>query len=417
MKMPRISVFTKIFAYTMLLVLLICLAAVFLFSREFLSFYRAEQRRQLSASFQPMLSTISSKAGSPEEIAEYARDFADNNQSFTFLIRSEDGRVVFSTPDAPDSSDGSPGMGLHLRFASMTLNPGGVMESAYVLTGYNLDLNPIDYGDLIRRSFLALVLMLVIAVFGAILFARKIAKPLQDEIIRERTMEENQRLFFSAASHELKTPIAAARALVEGMIAGVGDYRDHQKYLRECINTLDSQARLVSEILDIVKLSGEETELSSVVFNLSDLGNTVLAEYRPLAEFRNLIIQGEFPAINIRTDRGLLQRVLSNIMANAVQYTPDGGIIRISYENHKKSRLSILNTGVIPHESMAKIFEPFFHSDKARTRHTGLIRSQSGLGLTIVKKALERMNLRFALENTSDGVLFWVDLPIKEANT
>ena len=68
-------------------------------------------------------------------------------------------------------------------------------------------------------------------------------------------MEENQRLFFSAASHELKTPIAATEALIEGMIANIGDYRNHPKYLRECLKNLDAQNLLVSEILELVKFS------------------------------------------------------------------------------------------------------------------------------------------------------------------
>jgi len=410
MKLPKLSVITKIFAYTMLLVVLICLAAVFLFSREFISIYRAEQRRQLAASFEPMLRAMTDKADSPEEITEFARAFADSNQSFTFVVHTEEGRVLFSTPGAPDFSAEEPGQGLRLRFASMTRSP-GEQESAYILTGYNIGSEPIDYGDLIKRSLLAIVLMLVIAVLGAVLFARGITKPLQDEILRERAMEENQRLFFSAASHELKTPIAAARALVEGMIAGVGDYRDHQKYLRQCINTLDSQALLVSEILEIVKLSGEETELSSAAFSLADLGNSVLAEYRPLAEVKGLNIQGEFPHKMIRCDRGLLQKVLSNVIANAVHYTPENGVICIAYVNHKNSRLRILNIGAhIPDDAMGKIFDPFFHPDAARSRHG----SQSGLGLAIVKKALDRMKLPFALENTPEGVLFWVDLPAAE---
>ena len=64
---------------------------------------------------------------------------------------------------------------------------------------------------------------------------------LQAEIKKEKEMEESQRYFFSAASHELKTPIAAASALLEGMIAGIGDYSNHPKYLRECLNMMGAQ--------------------------------------------------------------------------------------------------------------------------------------------------------------------------------
>ena len=404
------SVFAKIFAYTMLLVLLISLAAVFLFSREFLSFYRSEQRRLLAASFEPMLSVIADKGRSQEEIAEFARVFSNNNQSFRFLIHSSDGRILFSTSNAENLSEENLRLsqGLRLRFSGMTRNRNEAAENSYTFVGY-ISPGLIDYGDLVRRSLLALTIMLIIAIFGAVLFARKVTKPLEDEIIRERAMEENQRLFFSAASHELKTPIAAARAIVEGMIAGVGDYSDHPKYLRECLNTLDSQARLVSEILEIVKLSGEETEPSLHSFDLADLGNAVLAEYRPLAEIKNLLIHGEFPHVTVRCDRGLLQRVLSNVIANAVQYTEEGETIRITSNGQKSLCISILNTGAhISEEVVSRLFEPFYRLDTARTRHG----TQSGMGLAIVKKALDRMKLPFALENTEEGVLFWVDLAV-----
>ena len=417
----KISVFTKIFAYTMLLLLLMSMAAVLLFARQFISFYRDEQQRRLSRSFQPILALMSDREKSIDEILEAAEVFANNNQSFKFHIQEGNGNVIFTTMDTDDieTAMNNSNVSLRMRFMGMTRNLGEAPSIAgplsegpaigYVFTGYSSEFARIQYGDLIRRSLLALGFMLMIALLGAVLFAKGVTKPLEDEIIRERAMEENQRLFFSAASHELKTPIAAARALVEGMIAGVGDFKDHRKYLRECLKTLDSQTRLVSEILEIVKLSDKETECVPTILDLAELGNTVLTEYRPLAEQRGLSIQGDFPRLSIQADRNLLQRVLSNVIANAVQNTPSGGTIRIETEAHKNLRLRILNTGArIPEELVSRLFEPFYRLDLARTRH-----EQSGLGLAIVKKALDRMKFPFALENTPEGVLFWVDIPVK----
>ncbi|MCL2479120.1 MAG: ATP-binding protein, partial [Treponema sp.] len=109
--------------------------------------------------------------------------------------------------------------------------------------------------------------------------------------------------------------------------------------------------------------------------------------------------------VNVQADRDLLQRVLSNVIGNAVQNTPEGGIIKIQSEEHKNLRLNILNTGAhIPDEVIARIFEPFFRIDIARTGNTG-----SGLGLAIVKKALDRMAVPFALENCPEGVIFRMD--------
>jgi len=406
MKKKNQRIFIKIFTYTMFLVLLICLTAVLLFSRQFLSFYRTEQMRQLSASFQPIINTITERGRTPEEMADIARTFAENNQSFMFQIQEEDGKLLFTTGNfKEDELPGSSG-GIKIRLVNVTRDPEGNAKNRFVLTGYGAQ---IDYSALVFRSLLGVLIMFAIAVLGAFIFARKITKPLEDEIIRERTIEESQRLFFSAASHELKTPIAAARALVEGMIAGIGDYKDHPKYLRECLKTLDSQARLVSEILEIVKLSDAHTGSQAGSLNLADLGGAVLAEYRPLAEQQGLFIQGDFPTVYVKADRKLLQRVLSNVIANAVQNTLKGGTIRIEAVEGKNLRLSITNTGArIPEEVITRLFEPFYRIDTARTRHG----AQSGLGLAIVKKALDRMGFPFALENSSEGVVFWVDLPV-----
>jgi two-component system sensor histidine kinase VanS len=418
------SVFAKIFIYTMLLLVLMSVAAVALFSRQFLSFYRAEQKRQLTAAFQPMISAITEKGVYLDEILETAKNFANSNQSFKFMIQESDGKILFSTAGEDDLSINAPEGKIppgrspplfiereipeqrQMRIVSMLRNQRD--SNGYIFTGYWADSGLIDYRDLVKRGILALSLMLVIAILGAVLFAWKITKPLEDEIRREREMEESQRLFFSAASHELKTPIASARALVEGMIAGVGDYRDHPKYLRECLKTLDAQGHLVSEILEIVKFSDAQPRISLLPVNLAELGNSVLAEYSPLAEQKALVIEGDFKSATALADYNLLRLVLSNVISNAVQNTGKGGVISIKTEQGKHVRVNILNTGThIPQEILPRLFDPFYRMDTARTRG-----SQTGLGLTIVKKALDSMKIPFALENTGEGVLFWMDLPV-----
>jgi two-component system sensor histidine kinase VanS len=92
-----------------------------------------------------------------------------------------------------------------------------------------------------------------------------------------------------------------------------------------------------------------------------------------------------------------------------VQNTPEGGEIRIGTEPLAEGyRLCVLNTGArIDPAALSKLFDPFYREDQARSRKSG----RSGLGLTLVRKTLEAMNVPFALENTPQGVLFWMDLP------
>lgn len=112
---------------------------------------------------------------------------------------------------------------------------------------------------------------------------------------------------------------------------------------------------------------------------------------------------------NCLVDSKMLQKALSNIILNAVQNTPTGGEIRLwSEPAAKQYRLCILNTDArIDDTVLPKLFDPFYRMDKVRARKSG----RNGLGLTIVRKTLEVMNIEYALENVPDGVLFWMNLP------
>jgi two-component system sensor histidine kinase VanS len=200
------------------------------------------------------------------------------------------------------------------------------------------------------------------------------------------------------------------------MMANIGDYKDHQKYLRECMKNLESQNRLVSEIMELVKLTDENSAPVFVSLDLAELGNSLIAEYRPIAERRNLEILADLSAPQVRADKGMLRRSLSNVIANAVQNTPEQGSIRITTEDRggRTLRLNILNTGaLIPPESLSRIFEPLYRLDPARTHNdSSRFDGRSGLGLAIIKKSLDLMDVPFALENSGEGVLFWMDLPL-----
>ncbi|MDR2793344.1 MAG: HAMP domain-containing histidine kinase [Treponema sp.] len=448
-------IFTRVFLYTMLLLVLMTGGTAILFARQFTSFYRKQQLQQLTEVFQPVISMLEEKK--PEEIAAVAKEFFRRNQSFFFVIESSDGKILFSAAEtyknvesssfadeiATDgggaASSGSPdasqtnrppmaelppaleprvlppirqGLRQQIR-ATIHIAPGGA-AAPYILRVAAPVSPQSNYHELIYKSVTMLALMLALGIAGAVLFAKKVTKPLEDEVARERQMEENQRNFFSAASHELKTPIAAASALIEGMIANVGDYKDHPTYLRECLKTLHAQNKLVSEILEIVKLSDDAVAPVFEAVNCKELTASLLAEYQALAEWNGQTLTSDVPDVTVYADKHLLRRALSNVLSNAVQNTPENGFIRIfgalreSVKTDAKRntfRLSVLNAHARIDADM-RLFDPFYRGDQTGNRRTG----RSGLGLTIVKKALDRMNIPFSLQNTAEGVLFYLDL-------
>jgi len=230
---------------------------------------------------------------------------------------------------------------------------------------------------------------------------------LKDEIIRVREMEETQRYFFSAASHELKTSIAATSVLLEGMIENIGDYKDHPKYLRECIKLMESQNKTITEILELVNLNDSKIVPNHVEVNLHEAVTTILPSYQTLADANHQRIILSIPEEHFcLTDRGMLIKVLSNVILNAVQNTPSDGEIQIWSEGvADQYRLCVLNTGVcIKKDHLSRLFDPFYRVDKARTRKDG----RSGLGLTIVRKTLEALGVDFELCQTQVMKLYFI---------
>jgi len=438
------GIFFKVFTYTAIFLLAIICVTVVLFSQQFLSFYNTAQQQQLYASYQALHEQLIGR--STEEIFEVVEEFFAYNQSFTFYVRDDAGRVIFTTPNIDTSGDTR--IGEHRIRMSIGAD--------YTLFAINRAGAQINHGGLIQRSLFALACMLAVGMLGAFIFAKQMTYPikrladdtkrmanlqdvipqlkrndeignltrdvhsmydklkdtiskLEKEILRVREMEESQRYFFSAASHELKTPIAAASVLLEGMIANIGDYKDHAKYLRECVKLMDAQNKIISEIFELVNLHDEKITPNAKKICIHETIISVLPNHQTLADANGQHIITNIPKDHFcMADNEMLKKVLSNVILNAVQNTPQGGEIIISSTPVvEQYRISILNTGTIEKEILSKLFDPFFREDKARSRKTG----RSGLGLTIVKKTLDVMGAAFGLEQTEGGVLFWIELP------
>jgi two-component system, OmpR family, sensor histidine kinase VanS len=397
--MKRYGIFVKIFIYTSVFAVLLVGVTAFLFSSQIISYYKLQIANHVKKSYQRIVTGTHDGT----DIVESAKRFYEKNQSLPFVIRDKEGNTIFATPDT----------NLFDNEIDSNTAPGPPPYTVYHGAEYDIlvpgDLLTYDYKGLTKRIIVLVFAVLAISLFAAFIYARHILK-FKYEIEREQQLTETQRYFFSAVSHELKTPIAAMSVLLEGMLANVGDYKDHPKYLRECLKLINSQKEMISEILEIVSLS--EGKIVPVIEKLSieQIVTDILQNYHALAEADGLRIITNIPCgVTVLADPQMLKRALSNVVLNAVQNTPSDGEIRIWGEVvSDKYRLCVLNTGVkIPDDVLPKLFDPFYRIDKARSRKNG----HSGLGLTIVQKTLEAMGIQFALENAPDGVLFWMDLP------
>ena len=148
---------------------------------------------------------------------------------------------------------------------------------------------------------------------------------LQADIEHEKELEQAQLDFFSAVSHELKTPITIIKGQTEGMILNVGDYQDRNKYLSRSLEIINTMEIMVQEILTVSRMKSSKVGLRKEKMDFSDL---LKREY---ALFEDLIVQKEIdwnenisPALQIVVDKMLIQKALNNIVSNAILYSPRG---------------------------------------------------------------------------------------------
>ena len=224
---------------------------------------------------------------------------------------------------------------------------------------------------------------------------------LKQDIEREREQERQRVEFFTAVSHELKTPIAIIKGQLEGMIYQVGDYKDRDTYLRHCLKTTNDMEALVKEILAAARLGGSDFRLVCTDLDFSGLLQSVCRKFLgPMEDKQIAMTLAIQPGVHCPGDLRLLEKAFDNVLSNAVAYSPAGARITVRLQ---EGVCTIENTGIqIAEEDLARLFTPFYRVDKSRSRNSG----GSGLGLYITKTILDRHGIRHTLANTENGVKF-----------
>ena len=226
---------------------------------------------------------------------------------------------------------------------------------------------------------------------------------LRRDIDRERELEQQRTTFFSAASHELKTPITVLKGQLSGMLAGVDIYKDREKYLARSLAVANRMEVLVQEILTISRMERADVPLKREPLNLTQLVEQQVQQVEELALLRGQTLHVKtVPDLTVKGDRMLLQRAVGNLLSNALLYSPEGETVRVHLSEEPEKRvLTVVNSGVqIPEEDLPHLFEAFYRVEASRSRGTG----GSGLGLYIVKMILDRHGADYWMENTPEGV-------------
>ena len=228
---------------------------------------------------------------------------------------------------------------------------------------------------------------------------------LADDMEKERELEQRRLDLFSAVSHELKTPITIIKGQLEGMIQGVGVYKNHDKYLARCLDVASSMEGMVNDILNVSRMETSDFQLKKEIFNFSKLIQERLADYIELIEQKNMNFYVDIEdGLMINGDQKQLEQVINNLLSNAIQYSPENAFLKINaYSNHQSIHFTIENSGVhLLEEDISRLFEPFYRIETSRNRKTG----GSGLGLYFVARLLSLHDATYQITNTEDGVQF-----------
>ena len=230
---------------------------------------------------------------------------------------------------------------------------------------------------------------------------------LQADIDMEKQLEKQRVEFFSAASHELKTPITIIKGQLQGMLYQVGRYKDRETYLAQSLEVTDTLEKMVQELLAISRLDTPGYTCKKCRLNLNKLIVDRITAFEDLFMQRDLTVEQFIsPEIYILGDMQLLQKVLDNLLGNAAAYSEAGNNIIVNlWKEADNVGLTIENTGAhIPDEDIPKLFEAFYRVDQSRNRQTG----GTGLGLYIVKTILDLHSAKIKIANTIQGVIVYV---------
>ena len=235
------------------------------------------------------------------------------------------------------------------------------------------------------------------------------------DITEQRKLDEARREFIANVSHELRTPLTNVKSYTETLIDAAGELPTDTevKFLSVIAGETDRMTRIVKDLLTLSKLDCGKMDLHFHRFSMQHMVesvyNAMVLEAGNNGLELTLNIRGKMPDMN--GDRERLERVVINILSNAVKYTPSGGHIVLSAarrdEGHVMIRVKDDGMG-IPKDDIPRLFERFYRVDKARSRAKG----GSGLGLAIAKEMVEAHRGTIYLESQLDeGTTVTVVLP------
>lgn len=228
-------------------------------------------------------------------------------------------------------------------------------------------------------------------------------RSLEHENKRITQLEKEKIAFLRAASHELKTPLAALRIMLENMQLNIGEYKNHDQYLAESVAQVDRLAAMVNDVLRSGSVA-EQALRQEKRLRIDKLVAEVIDDYVLLAKTRGMTFAVDAHPTTIRVNRDMIRHVISNLVSNAVRHGDAGSMITITCDQHE---LAIENAcKPLTKQQLQHVFDPFYRTSDGAKQHT----DSSGIGLYTVKMLLDTKGLNYEFAPIEQGMRFIVKL-------
>lgn len=240
-----------------------------------------------------------------------------------------------------------------------------------------------------------------------------------------RRLERMRSEFVANVSHELKTPIAAVKGFAETLLGGaVDDPETARAFLQIIFDESDRLNRLIGDILELSKIESRRVPLQFSPVELSSFLERTVEVVKTEAARKSIALELKCEQdLYVEADEDRLRQIMMNLLANGINYTPEGGKVTVIAEaiaangepapegaDYERVRIRITDTGIgIPKKDLPRIFERFYRVDKARSRSSG----GTGLGLSIVKHLVELHKGIISVDSVvGKGTTFTLELPV-----
>jgi signal transduction histidine kinase len=233
---------------------------------------------------------------------------------------------------------------------------------------------------------------------------------LEQDIEKERKLENTRKEFISGVSHELKTPLSIMKSCISILKDGVAEHKKDY-YFKAMEKEVDKMDMLILDMLELAKFESGTYNMKMDSFYIDGVIEEICEQLSSEIEKKELSVHKHICPAEVVGNQNRIEQVIVNFITNAIRYTPDKEDIIISTIDEKNHiKVCIENKGShIEEEQLDKIWDRFYRVDAARQRSQG----GTGLGLAISKNILELHGAEYGVKNTEEGVLFYFYLPKK----